>query len=50
MNNQPSFTGFNTFAETWNGRLAMIGLSLAVITEALTGQGIIGQVVAWLTF
>lgn len=47
MNTQSSFTGFNSFAETWNGRLAMIGLTLAIITEALTGQGIIGQIVAW---
>ncbi|NJM95268.1 MAG: high light inducible protein [Acaryochloridaceae cyanobacterium CSU_5_19] len=49
MNSQPSLTGFNAFAETWNGRLAMIGFSLAIITEALTGRGIIGQIVAWFT-
>ncbi|WP_299411026.1 chlorophyll a/b-binding protein [Acaryochloris sp. IP29b_bin.148] len=47
MNNQPSFTGFNPFAETWNGRLAMLGFTLAIITEALTGKGIIGQLIAW---
>lgn len=50
MNSQSSFTGFSTFSETWNGRLAMIGFTLAVITEALTGKGIIGQIVAWFTF
>lgn len=49
MNTQPTLTGFKPFAETWNGRLAMIGFSLAIITEALTGRGIIGQVVAWFT-
>jgi len=47
MNNQPQLTGFNAFAETWNGRLAMIGFTLAIITEALTGQGIISQLAAW---
>ena len=50
MNSQPSFTGFSAFPETWNGRLAMIGFTLALITEALTGKGIIGQILTWLAF
>lgn len=50
MNTQPTFTGFSAFSEVWNGRLAMIGLTLAVIIEALTGKGIIGQVVSLFTF
>lgn len=49
MNTQPS-SGFSAFSETWNGRLAMIGFTLAIITEALTGQGILGQIAAWLSF
>ncbi|UJB68668.1 high light inducible protein [Acaryochloris sp. 'Moss Beach'] len=49
MNTQPS-SGFSVFSETWNGRLAMIGLTLAIITEALTGQGILGQLIAWFSF
>lgn len=49
MNTQPS-SGFSTFSETWNGRLAMIGFTLAIIVEALTGKGILGQLVAWFNF
>ncbi|MGR3280546.1 chlorophyll a/b-binding protein [Acaryochloris marina NIES-2412] len=50
MNSQSSFTGFSAFSEIWNGRLAMMGFTLALITEALTGKGIIGQIISWLTF
>ncbi|MGF1604507.1 MAG: chlorophyll a/b-binding protein [Thermosynechococcaceae cyanobacterium] len=50
MQDQENSTGFTKFSEAWNGRLAMIGFSLAVVTEILTGQGIIGQVQALLTF
>lgn len=32
--------GFTTFAETFSGRVAMIGFDLLVITELLTGRGI----------
>lgn len=35
--------GFTKFAEDWNGRLAMLGFIVAVATEYLTGQGILGQ-------
>ncbi|MEY4520070.1 MAG: hypothetical protein RLZZ499_2670 [Cyanobacteriota bacterium] len=35
--------GFTKFAEDWNGRLAMLGFVIAVATEYLTGQGILGQ-------
>jgi hypothetical protein len=42
--------GFTSFAETLGGRLAMVGLPLAVITEVLSGQGIIGQLSALLSF
>jgi hypothetical protein len=30
-------------AETWNGRLAMLGFVIGLGTELLTGQGILGQ-------
>ncbi len=40
--NQPRF-GFVNYAETWNGRLAMIGIFIGLSTELLTGQGILGQ-------
>lgn len=33
--------GFNTFAETFSGRVAMIGFDLLVLTEIFTGRGII---------
>ena len=36
-------TGFTTFAERANGRMAMLGFTIGLITEALTGQGILAQ-------
>jgi hypothetical protein len=33
--------GFTPQAENWNGRLAMIGFVAALITEFLTGQGVL---------
>lgn len=35
--------GFTAFAETWNGRLAMLGFIVGIATEFLTGQGILSQ-------
>tara|TARA_Y100001933_G_scaffold204790_1_gene207148 strand:- start:264 stop:476 length:213 start_codon:yes stop_codon:yes gene_type:complete len=35
---------FSSFAETWNGRLAMMGLIISLGTELLTGQGILAQI------
>jgi hypothetical protein len=40
---QPRF-GFVNFAETWNGRLAMLGFVIGLATEVLTGQGILAQI------
>ncbi len=40
---EPRF-GFVNFAETWNGRLAMLGILIGLSTELLTGQGILGQI------
>ena len=36
--------GFVEFAETWNGRLAMMGFVIGLGTELLTGQGILNQI------
>ena len=33
--------GFNTNAETWNGRLAMIGFVAVLIFELVSGQGLL---------
>ncbi len=33
--------GFNAGAENWNGRLAMIGFIAALLTEILSGQGVL---------
>ncbi|NBD15901.1 MAG: chlorophyll A-B binding protein [Cyanobacteria bacterium] len=33
--------GFNTSAENWNGRLAMIGFISAILIELLSGQGVL---------
>lgn len=35
--------GFTEFAETWNGRLAMLGFVIGLATELITGQGILSQ-------
>ncbi len=43
MENQEKKLGFTNFAETWNGRLAMLGFVIGVATELLTGQGILSQ-------
>ena len=43
MKNQDKKLGFTNFAETWNGRLAMLGFVIGVTTEILTGQGILSQ-------
>ncbi len=36
--------GFVSFAETWNGRMAMLGFVIGLATELLTGQGILSQI------
>jgi len=43
MENQESKFGFTQFAETWNGRLAMLGFLIGIATEVLTGQGVLSQ-------
>ncbi len=36
--------GFSNFAETWNGRMAMIGFVAGLGMEVVTGKGILAQV------
>jgi ferrochelatase len=43
MTESTSRFGFVAFAETWNGRLAMLGFVIGLGTELLTGQSILGQ-------
>ncbi len=43
MEHQESRFGFTKFAETWNGRLAMLGFAIAVAAEWVTGQSILSQ-------
>ena len=43
MENKDAKVGFTEFAETWNGRLAMLGFVIGLATEFLTGQGILSQ-------
>ena len=43
MENKKSRFGFSEFAETWNGRLAMLGFVIGIATEFATGQGILSQ-------
>ncbi|NJK28015.1 MAG: chlorophyll A-B binding protein [Coleofasciculaceae cyanobacterium SM2_3_26] len=33
--------GFSAGAENWNGRLAMLGFISAIVTELVTGQGVL---------
>ena len=40
----PARFGFVNYAETWNGRLAMLGIVIGLSTEILTGQGILMQI------
>ncbi len=44
MADSASRFGFVAFAETWNGRLAMLGFVIGLGTELLTGQGILSQI------
>jgi len=44
MENKQAKVGFTNFAETWNGRLAMLGFTIGILTELLTGQGILSQI------
>ncbi|MFN4867079.1 MAG: chlorophyll a/b-binding protein [Cyanobium sp.] len=44
MTESSSRFGFVAFAETWNGRMAMLGFVIGLATELLTGQGIIQQI------
>ena len=41
--NQTRF-GFVNFAETWNGRLAMMGILIGLGAELITGQSILRQI------
>ncbi|MGC1307647.1 MAG: chlorophyll a/b-binding protein [Phormidesmis sp.] len=43
MKDAPPKIGFTEFAETWNGRLAMIGFVAALINELVTGKGVLAQ-------
>ena len=43
MENQESKFGFTEFAESCNGRLAMLGFVVGLATELLTGQSILSQ-------
>ncbi len=44
MSDSSARFGFSAFAETWNGRLAMLGFVIGLSTELLTGQGILSQI------
>ncbi|HTL89591.1 MAG TPA: high light inducible protein [Leptolyngbya sp.] len=42
MEKKPTF-GLTDFAETWNGRLAMLGFAIGLATELIAGKGILAQ-------
>tara|TARA_B100000700_G_C15054742_1_gene862238 strand:- start:5124 stop:5282 length:159 start_codon:yes stop_codon:yes gene_type:complete len=41
--NKENRYGWVPFAESWNGRMAMLGLFVGLLTELLTGQSVISQ-------
>jgi hypothetical protein len=41
MEKESSKFGFTSFAENWNGRLAMIGFLAALILELSSGKGVL---------
>ena len=43
-NQKQSRFGFVNFAETWNGRMAMMGILIGLGTELITGQSILRQI------
>lgn len=43
METKETKLGFTELAETWNGRLAMLGFAIGLATEFLTGQSILSQ-------
>jgi hypothetical protein len=43
MEEKETKLGFTAFAESWNGRLAMLGFLIGILTELLTGKGILAQ-------
>ncbi len=43
MENKKTKFGFNDIAENWNGRLAMLGIVIGLLTELITGKGILAQ-------
>ncbi len=44
MQEQAPKFGFTPFAETWNGRLAMLGFVIGLATEWITGRNILQQI------
>ena len=44
MTESSSRFGFVAFAESWNGRMAMLGFVIGLATELLTGQSILQQI------
>lgn len=46
MDRQKAKFGFTQFAETWSGRLAMMGFTLSIIAELVTGHGLYNHLLA----
>lgn len=43
MDKQETKYGFTRTAEKWNGRIAMLGFVIGILTELLTGNSILSQ-------
>ncbi|KAI9132257.1 high light inducible protein [Acaryochloris sp. CCMEE 5410] len=46
MERQEIKFGFTQFAETWSGRLAMLGFTFSIIAELVTGHGLYNYLLA----
>ncbi|WP_299493744.1 high light inducible protein [Acaryochloris sp. IP29b_bin.137] len=42
--------GFTDFAENFSGRLAMLGFFLGFVTEVISGEGILAQILSLFSY
>lgn len=50
MNSPEPMWGFTDFAENFGGRLAMLGFFLGYVTEVISGEGILAQILSMFSY
>jgi hypothetical protein len=50
MNSTNPMWGFTDFAENFGGRLAMLGFFLGFVTELITGEGMLAQILSLFSY